>query len=32
VIGPGHDAWVIGDEACLTLDFSGIAEYAKPYE
>jgi len=23
VIGPGHDAWVIGDEPCVTLDFSG---------
>jgi quercetin dioxygenase-like cupin family protein len=25
VIGPGHDAWVIGDEPCVTLDFSGNA-------
>jgi quercetin dioxygenase-like cupin family protein len=25
VIGPGHDAWVIGDEPCVTLDFSGTA-------
>jgi hypothetical protein len=25
VIGPGHDAWVIGDEPCVTLDFSGSA-------
>lgn len=24
-IGPGHDAWVIGDEPCVTLDFSGNA-------
>lgn len=23
VISPGHDAWVIGDEPCVTLDFSG---------
>jgi len=23
VIGPGHDAWVIGAEPCVTLDFSG---------
>lgn len=23
VIGPGHDAWVIGDEPCVTLDFGG---------
>jgi hypothetical protein len=25
MIGPGHDAWVIGDEPCVTLDFSGTA-------
>lgn len=25
VIGPGHEAWVIGDEPCVTLDFSGTA-------
>ena len=25
VIGPGHDAWVIGDEPCVTLDFNGTA-------
>ncbi|HLI59957.1 MAG TPA: cupin domain-containing protein [Solirubrobacteraceae bacterium] len=25
VIDPGHDAWVIGDEPCVTLDFSGAA-------
>ncbi len=25
VIGPGHDAWVIGNEPCVTLDFSGTA-------
>jgi hypothetical protein len=24
-IAPGHDAWVIGDEPCVTLDFSGNA-------
>jgi mannose-6-phosphate isomerase-like protein (cupin superfamily) len=27
VIGPGHDAWVIGDEPCVTLDFSGSAQF-----
>jgi len=21
VVGPGHDAWVVGDEPCVTLDF-----------
>ena len=31
VCEPGHDAWVIGDEACVALDFAqGIANYAKP--
>ncbi|MDE3069535.1 MAG: cupin domain-containing protein [Acidobacteriota bacterium] len=23
LIGPGHDAWVLGDEPCVTVDFSG---------
>jgi class 3 adenylate cyclase len=25
---PGHDAWVVGDERCVTLDFQGIADWA----
>ncbi len=25
VIGPGHDAWVIGDQPCVTLDFTGTS-------
>lgn len=28
-IPPGHDAEVIGDEACVMLDFGEIADYAK---
>jgi hypothetical protein len=28
-IAPGHDAWVIGDEACIAVDFGGYSEYAK---
>ena len=28
-IAPGHDAWVVGDEACVALDFSGMEQYAK---
>ena len=28
-IQPGHDAWVIGDEACVMYD-TGVAAYAKP--
>lgn len=30
VISPGHDAWVVGDEPCIMLDWSGSANYAKP--
>jgi hypothetical protein len=29
VIPPGHDAWVVGDEACVMYD-TGVAAYAKP--
>ena len=29
LIEPGHDAWTVGDEACVLLD-TGIAGYAKP--
>jgi len=29
-IEPGHDAEVIGDEACVMVDFGKISEYAKP--
>ncbi len=25
-VGPGHDAWVIGNEPCTALDFSSIFE------
>lgn len=25
----GHDAWVVGDEPVITIDFQGMAEYAK---
>lgn len=28
-IEPGHDAWVIGDEPCVVLDFQGYADYAR---
>ena len=27
VISPGHDAWVVGDEDCVMLDWSGAADY-----
>ncbi|MEW1551419.1 cupin domain-containing protein [Streptomyces tsukubensis] len=29
-IPPGHDAWVVGDEPCVTIDWTGYGEYAKP--
>ena len=31
VIEPGHDAWTVGDEACVLID-TGVAAYAKPTE
>ena len=27
---PGHDAWVVGNEPVVFLDFAGAATYAKP--
>ncbi len=32
VISPGHDAWIVGDETCVTLDWSAAGDYAKPAE
>jgi quercetin dioxygenase-like cupin family protein len=26
---PGHDAWTVGDEACIAIDWQGVADYAK---
>jgi quercetin dioxygenase-like cupin family protein len=28
---PGHDAWVVGDERCVLVDVTGVAQYAKPH-
>jgi quercetin dioxygenase-like cupin family protein len=28
-IPPGHDGWTLGDEPCVVIDFSGMANYAK---
>jgi hypothetical protein len=28
-IAPGHDAWVVGDEPCVAVDFGSISQYAK---
>ena len=30
IADPGHDAWIVGDEACVAIDWQGFAEYAKP--
>jgi hypothetical protein len=29
-IPPGHDAWVVGSEPVVVVDFQGFADYAKP--
>lgn len=28
-VPPGHDAWVVGNEPVVIVDFQGLAEYAK---
>jgi hypothetical protein len=28
-IPPGHDAWVVGDEPCVLVDFGEFGEYAR---
>ena len=30
-IPPGHDAWTVGDEACVMVDFGGLRGYAQPH-
>jgi hypothetical protein len=30
MIPPGHDAWMVGDEACVAVDFTGVSSYAEP--
>lgn len=27
---PGHDAWVVGSDKCIVVDFVGFENYAKP--
>jgi hypothetical protein len=29
VMAPGHDAWVVGDEPCVFVDWQGVTDYAK---
>lgn len=28
-IEPGHDAWIVGDEPCVLIDWQGFTDYAK---
>jgi uncharacterized cupin superfamily protein len=29
IIPPGHDAWIVGNEPCIGIDFTGAKTYAK---
>ena len=29
LLAPGHDAWVVGDEPVVVVDFQGMSEYAQ---
>ncbi|WP_268747733.1 hypothetical protein [Arthrobacter sp. SPG23] len=29
IIPPGHDAWVVGDEPYVVIDWQGMDDYAK---
>ena len=31
IVPSGHDAWTVGDEACVVIDWQGFADYAKPH-
>jgi hypothetical protein len=28
-MAPGHDAWIVGNEPCVVIDWQGFADYAK---
>jgi uncharacterized cupin superfamily protein len=30
MLGSGHDAWVVGNEPVVVVDFQGMVDYAKP--
>ena len=30
IVEPGHDAWTVGREPCVMLDWQGAINYAKP--
>ena len=29
IMSPGHDAWTVGDEPCVVIDWHGFGDYAK---
>jgi hypothetical protein len=29
VCPPGHDAWIVGEETCVVIDWQGFSDYAK---
>ena len=29
IMAPGHDAWTVGNEPCVVIDWQGFADYAK---
>lgn len=29
IAAPGHDAWTLGEEPCVVIDWQGFADYAK---
>jgi len=29
LLAPGHDAWVVGDEPVVVVDFQGMSTYAE---
>lgn len=31
IIPPGHEAWVVGKEPCVVLDFNGMTHYAEKH-
>ncbi len=31
IMSPGHDAWIVGDQPCVVIDWQGFADYAKPH-
>lgn len=30
MLGAGHDAWVVGNEPAVVIDFQGMVDYAQP--